>query len=114
MAEQILLNIIFTVVGVITTGSCGYLAAKGKNYRDKLIKKEKNEETQNIALLTLIQANLTNTYFVYEKLGEIPDYVYRNWLNLLAIYEQLGGDDYIHTLAHKIESWKIVKTDILK
>lgn len=114
MAEQILLNIIFTVVGVIVTSSCGYLAAKAKSYRDKLTKKEENEKTQNIALQTILQSQLTNTYFVYQELGEIPDYVYKNWLNMLVIYEKLGGDDYIHTLAKKMESWKIVKTDILK
>lgn len=114
MAKEILLNIIFTVMGVIVTSSCGYLAAKGKSYRDKLIKKEQNEETQNIALQTILQSQLTNVYFVYQELGEIPDYIYKNWLNMLSIYEKLGGDDYIHILAENIKHWKIVKTDILK
>jgi hypothetical protein len=30
------------------------------------------------------------------------------------MYENLGGNDYCHTLKRKIEDWKIVKTDILK
>lgn len=66
------------------------------------------------ALMIMLQSNLTNTFFAYEKIGKIPDYVYRNWLNELKEYETLGGDDYIHALAKKIESWEIVKTDILE
>jgi len=114
MAQQLLLNIIFTITGIIITGSCGYLSAKAKNYHNKLKIKEVNEEVQNIALQTILQSQLTNVYFVYQELGVIPDYVYKNWLNMLSVYEKLGGDDFIHTLAHKMENWKISKTDILK
>ena len=114
MAEQIILKIILTIVGIITAGSCGYLSAKAKLYHKKLKDKEKNEEIQNMALKTILQSQLTNVYFVYQELGEIPDYVYKNWLNMLSIYEALGGDDYIHTLADKMKTWKIKKTDILK
>ena len=114
MLDEIWLKVILTIVGVITAGACGYLSAKLKDYKDKIKAKEENENIQNIALLTLLQTQLTNTFFVYEKLGEIPDYVYKNWLNLLSIYEKLGGNDYVHTLAKKMESWKIIKTDILK
>jgi hypothetical protein len=32
----------------------------------------------------------------------------------MKMYENLGGNDYCHTLKRKIEDWKIVKTDILK
>lgn len=114
MTEQIILNIVFTVIGVVVTSSCGYLAAKAKGYRQKIKNKEVNEQVQNVALQTILQSQLTNVYFVYQEMGEVPDYVYKNWLNMLKIYEQLGGDDYIHTLAHKMENWKIAKTDILK
>lgn len=106
--------IINTAITFVVSGALGYCVNIIKNYKKKLKDKEDNENIQNVALLTLLQTQLTNTYFVYEKLGEIPDYIYKNWLNLLAIYEKLGGDDYIHTLAHKMENWKIVKTDILK
>lgn len=106
--------IINTTITFVVSSILGYCVSIIKKYKNKLKSKENNEEVQNIALLTLLQTQLTNTYFVYEKLGEIPDYIYKNWLNLLLIYEKLGGDDYIHTLAHKMESWKIVKTDILK
>ena len=67
-----------------------------------------------MALRTLIQSQLTNTYFVYQSLKEIPDYVYQNWLNLYSIYQQLDGNEYCHTLQQKMSQWNIKKTDILE
>lgn len=109
--EQTAIN---TTITFIVSGILGYCISVIKNYRKKLKNKGINEEIQNIALQTILQSQLTNTYFVYQELGEIPDYVYRNWLNMLSIYEKLGGDDYIHTLAEKMKDWKIIKTDVLK
>jgi hypothetical protein len=84
-----------------------------KNYKKKINDKSKNESIQNMALLTLLQSQLTNTYFVYSELKQIPDYILKNWINLLKVYESLGGDDYVHTLEKKMQSWEIVKTDNL-
>lgn len=103
-----------TTITFIVSGILGYCISVIKNYKKKLKSKEINEEIQNIALQTILQSQLTNTYFVYQELGEIPDYVYKNWLNMLSIYEKLGGNDYIHNLASKMNSWKIIKTDVLK
>lgn len=102
MAQQI----IDTVLKFVLTGALGYLINVLKNY------KKKTGATNN-ALKIMLQTNLTNTYFVYSTKKKIPDYVYRNWLNMLEEYEKLNGDDYIHTLAEKIKSWEIVRTDIL-
>ena len=107
-------TILGTVITFIVSGALGYCVKVIKDYKGKLKDKETNENVQNIALQTILQSQLTNVYFVYQELGEIPDYIYRNWLNMLSIYEKLNGDDYIHTLASKMESWKITKTDILK
>lgn len=107
-------TIISTTITFIISSILGYCVSVIKNYKNKLKDKEVNEQVQNIALLTILQSNLTNIYFVYEKMDEIPDYVYKNWLNMLSIYEKLGGNDYIHILAEKMKIWKIVKTDILK
>jgi len=106
-------KIITTILTFCLTTALGYCASSIKNYKEKLKKGKENEKVQNEALKTLLQNSLTNTYFVYENIGEIPDYVYKNWLNLLGAYESLDGDDYIHTLADKMSKWKIVKTDIL-
>lgn len=114
MFYDIMLKVILTIIGIIVTSSVGYLAAKGKIYREKVKNKEINEEVQNIALQTILQSQLTNIYFVYQKLGEIPDYVYKNWLNMLSIYEKLDGDDFIHTLAKKMENWEIINTGVIE
>lgn len=110
MIQTIINTSISFVVGSILTYCVGHI----KHYKKRLKTKEENEQVQNIALQTILQSQLTNTYFVYQEMGEITDYVYRNWLNMLKIYEQLGGDDYIHTLADRMKEWKIKKTDILK
>ena len=106
-------TIINTAITFIVSSLLGYSVSLIRNYKNKIKSKEENEQIQNEALLNILQSNLTNTYFVYEQLQEIPDYVYKNWTNLLKIYEKLGGDDYIHALEVKMKSWRIVKTDIL-
>lgn len=106
-------KIISTIITFLLTTMLGYCVSSLRTYKANAKKAKDNEEIQNQALKTLLQNSLTNTFFVYESMGEIPDYVYKNWLNLLSAYESLDGDDYIHTLAVKMSKWKIVKTDIL-
>lgn len=103
-----------TVVSLIISGVFGYLIGRIKNYKKKLKNKQDESDMLKVAMMTILQSNLTNTYFAYEKIKEIPDYIYRNWLNSLAIYEKLGGNDYVHVLAEKMKKWDFVKTDILK
>ena len=110
-------KIISTIVTFVISGMLGYAVKTIKSYKEKLERQrqeqKQNESVQNQALVMMLQNSLTNTYFVYEQIGEIPDYVYKNWLNMLKVYENLGADDYIHILAEKMKIWKIVKTDIL-
>jgi len=107
-------TIIKSAIGVIVSGSLGYCSCVIKNYKKKLKEKEAENDAVKEALKTLLQSNLTNTYYVYEKVGKIPDYVYKNWLNELQIYEALGGNDYIHILAEKMKHWEFIVTDILE
>lgn len=104
---------ISTTISFIVGGTLTYCINTIKNYKNKLKIKTENENIQNTALLYLLQAQLTNTYFVYNEMGEINDYIYKNWLNSFKIYKQLGGNDYVDTLKQKMENWVIVKTDIL-
>lgn len=106
-------TIINTAITFVVSSILGYCVSMIKNYKKKLEDKTKNENVQNMALLTLLQSQLTNTYFIYSEMKQIPDYMLRNWINLLKVYENLGGDDYVHTLEKKMQSWEIVKTDIL-
>jgi hypothetical protein len=103
-----------TIISLVVSGLFGYLIGRIKDYKKKLKENKEEANMLKVAMMTMLQSNLTNTYFAYEKMKEIPDYIYRNWLNSLAIYEKLGGDDYIHTIAEKMKKWDFVKTDILK
>lgn len=106
-------TILNTIITFIISGALGYSVSVIKNYKKRTKEKGENENIQNIALQTILQSQLTNVYFVYQEIGEVPDYVYKNWLNMLSIYEKLGGDGFIHSLAEKMKEWKIIKTDIL-
>lgn len=106
-------TILKTVITFILSTALGYCASVIKNYKRKLKEKTDNEKVQNMALQTLLKSQLTNTYFVYSELKQVPDYVYQNFLDMLKVYESLGGNSYIHTIAKKMETWDIKKTDIL-
>lgn len=106
--------IINTAVTFIVSSVLGYCVSVIRNYKNKIKEKGDNEKIQNLALLTLLQSQLTNTYFVYNEVGKITDYVYQNWLNLFDIYKELGGNNYVDTLKSKMENWQIIKTDILQ
>lgn len=107
-------TIINTIVTGVISAILGYCISLLKNYKKRLEDKEEEGKMLKEAMMTMLQSNLTNTYYVYENQEEIPDYVYKNWLNSLKIYEKLGGDDYIHVLAEKMKKWDFTKTDILK
>ena len=98
---------ILTIISCVASALFGYCVSLIKT----LSKKNKASDE---ALLTLLQNALTNVYFVYENIGRIPDYIYRNWLKMLSAYEALGGDDYVHILADRMKAWDIEHTGILK
>ena len=100
-------TIIKSVIGIIVSGLAGYLIATIKNYR------KKNDGIKN-GVMTMLQSNLTNTYYYYETTKTIPDYMYNNCLNELKAYEDLDGNDYVHVLAEHMKHWEISRTDILK
>jgi hypothetical protein len=102
MVEQI----IKTIISYLVPALIGFLIAQVTGYRKK-------NNSMKIAIMTLLQSNLTNTYFLYDDEKTIPDYIYKNFLNELKAYEGLDGDDYVHTIAEKMKSWKIIRTDIL-
>lgn len=107
-------TILNTIITFIVSSALGFSVSKIQGYKKKLKENKQESELLKTALMTMLQSNLTNTYYVYEKQAMIPDYIYKNWLNSLAIYEQLGGNDYVHVLAEKMKDWKFTKTDILK
>lgn len=107
-------KIIGVVISFVVSGLLTYCVGIVKQNKNKLDERLKNENMQNIALRTLLKNQLTNIYFVYSKLKEIPDYAYQNFLDMLKVYESLDGDGFIHKIAKKMETWEIIQTDILK
>lgn len=110
--------IVDTIIKSVITGILGYLLGYCisliKSYRKKIKDKESNENIQNVAIRSILKSQLAKTFFVYSELKQIPDYIYQDFLEMLKVYETFGGNGYIHTLAKKMESWEIVKTDVLK
>ena len=102
-----MMTAINTAIGFATTTLLGYLLGM-------IINKVKNEKQQNEALKCLLQNSLTNIFYVYNELGEIPDYALKNWINLMKPYEALEGDDYIHELDKIIKKMPIKVTGIIK
>lgn len=100
-------TIINTVVGFLTTTLLGYCLGIIK-------KKREDEKSQNDALKFLLQNSLTNIAYVYIEIGEIPDYVLKNWINLLEPYEHLKGDGYIHELDKIIRKLPVKVTGVIK
>ncbi len=107
-------TILNTIITFVVSGALGFCVSKIQGYKKKLKENKEKENIQNVALLTLLKGNLTNTYFVYSELKKIPDYAYQNFLDTLAVYESLGGNGFIHKIAKKMEDWEITNTDILK
>lgn len=102
-----MMPIINAAVGFITTTLLGYCLG--------LIKKKKtSEKSQNEALKCLLQNSLTNIFYVYNEIGEIPDYALKNWINLMKPYEALDGDDYIHELDILIKKMPIKVTGVMQ
>lgn len=107
-------KVVNTVITFVISGSLGYCVSAIKNYKKKILEKRENESVQNKALLTLLRNNLVNTYFDYNKKKQIPDYIYQSFLAELEVYEALGGDGFVHTIAKKMDNWELIKTDILQ
>ncbi len=107
-------TIITTTLSALTGLVIGFLINKLKEYYNKIENSKKNNNVQNEALKLLLQSNLTNAFFVYDETKKVKDYQYKNWLNMLKVYEVLGGDDYIHELEQRMKTFDIIKTDILK
>lgn len=110
MIETILKSIISYVVPAIL----GFLIALLKNHKKKNDEIKEELDVLKEANMIQLQSSISNTYFLYEPVCKIPDYLYRNTLNEFKAYKQLGGNDYIEAIMHKMESWEVIRTDILK
>ena len=102
MFDEIILKVILTVVGFITTGVLGYLVAKIKNYK----KRDTNQEED---LKCLLRSNITSKYYVYNEMGSIPIYEKENIDYMFEIYKKLGGNSYVERIVKEINDLPIKK-----
>ena len=100
MFDEIILKVILTVVGFITTGVLGYLVAKIKNYK-------KRDTNQEEALKCLLRSNLVNQYFVYKETQKMPYYCKQNWYAMFEAYKNLGGNSFVIDLKQKIDDIEV-------
>ena len=100
MFDEIILKVVLTVVGFITTGVLGYLVAKVKDYK-------KRDVNQEEALKCLLRSNITSKYYVYNELKEIPLYEKENIDYMFEIYKKLGGNSYVGELVKEINDLPI-------
>jgi hypothetical protein len=91
MAYEIILKIILTIVGFVTTGVLGYFIAKVKNYKERDANQEK-------ALKCLLRSNITSKYYVFTEIGEIPHYEKENVNYLFEQYKKMDGNSYVEGL----------------
>lgn len=100
MFDEIILKVVLTVVGFITTGVLGYLVAKVKNYR-------KRDTNQEEALKCLLRSNLVNQYFVCKEAKKMPYYCKQNWYAMFEAYKNLGGNSFVIDLKQKIDDIEV-------
>lgn len=80
---------------------------------NKIVKTIKGEKTERRALMILLQNNLTNLAYVCIELGYIMDYQLKLWCNMLAIYESLDGNDFVHSLDEIVKKLPVKTTNVL-
>ena len=102
MFDEIILKVILTVVGFVTTGVLGYLVAKIKDYKKRDINQEE-------ALKCLLRSNITSKYYVYNELKEIPLYEKENMDYMFDQYQSMNGTSYVGELVDEINKLPIKK-----
>lgn len=100
MFDEIILKVILTVVGFITTGVLGYFVAKIKNYK-------KRDTNQEEALKCLLRSNITSKYYVYNELKEIPLYEKENINYMYEQYKSMNGNSYVGELVEELNNLPI-------
>ena len=95
-------DIISTAIGVVVTGSVGYLIGIVKNYK-KMVDNYKNEIKDNKeALKCLLRSNITSKYYVYKEMGKMPYYEKENIDYMFEQYKKMGGNSYVDGLVREL------------
>lgn len=93
-------EIISTAIGVIVTGTIGYLVGVIKNLKKKDI-------NQHEALKCLLRSNITRGYYVHKELGYIQSYEKENINYMYEQYKKMGGNSYVDNIMMEINKLQI-------
>lgn len=88
-------EILSTAIGVIVTGTIGYLVGIIRNYKIK----DKNQEE---ALKCLLRSNITSKYYVYKQMKHIPGYEKQNINYMFEQYQKMGGNSYVSEIVKEL------------
>lgn len=102
MVDEIVLKVILTIVGFVTTGLLGYFVGKVKDHKRK-------DSRQEEALKCLLRSSITSKYYVYSELGEIPYYEKENLNYLHKQYKNMDGNSYVDEIMVEINNLPIKK-----
>lgn len=102
MANEILLKIVLTLVGSITTGTLGYFIAKVKDHKKK-------DSQQQLALMCLLRSTITSKYYVFMEIGSIPYYEKENIDKLHEQYKSMGGNSYVDIIVQDLNKLPVTK-----
>lgn len=109
MAEEILMKIILTIVGMITTGIIGYLSGKVKQSKEQEKRRDEEHKIFKGALVCLLRSNITSQCYVYKKMGAVPPYEKENVNYMRQQYKDMGGNSYVDTLVDEFNELPVEK-----
>ena len=109
MAEEIIMKIILTIVGMGTTGIIGYLSGKVKQNKELEKKREEEHTVFKGALICLLRSNITSQCYVYKKIGSVPPYEKENVNYMRQQYKTMGGNSYVDTLVEEFNKLPVEK-----
>ena len=109
MAEEILMKVVLTMVGMATTGLIGYLGGKVKQNKELEKKREEEHAIFKGALVCLLRSNITSQCYVYKKLGCVPPYEKENVNYMRQQYKDMGGNSYVDTLVEEFNQLPVEK-----
>lgn len=104
MAEEILMKVVLTMVGMATTGLIGYLGGKVKQNKELEKKRKEEHDMFKGALICLLRSNITSQCYVYKKLGSVPPYEKENVNYMRQQYKSMGGNSYVDTLVEEFNN----------
>lgn len=96
--------VITTTISFVVSGLLGFITSFVTSF---VTSQKKKAKKQDEALKCLLRSNITSKYYVYNKLGEIPEYEKENLNYLAQAYYSMGGNSYIKTIMNEINGMKV-------